>query len=144
MEHIQWSHPFRVTLCQIVVHCNHVNTITGKCVQEHRQCCNKGFTFTGCHFGNFTLTIFTITIVVKNYTTYKLYIIVYHAPSNFITTGYPMILIISLITLNRYEIFSFGSQVPIKLSSCYFYCFIFFETTCSVFNNSKHQWKNFL
>ncbi|CCY50332.1 uncharacterized protein BN523_00125 [Bacteroides sp. CAG:189] len=37
VEHVKRSHPFRVTFCQIVVHGYNVHTVSGQCVQEHRQ-----------------------------------------------------------------------------------------------------------
>ena len=61
MEHIERSHPFRVTLSQVIVHGNHMYTITRQGIQEYRQCSNQGFTFTGCHFSNLTLMQYNTT-----------------------------------------------------------------------------------
>ena len=61
MEHIERAHPFRVTLSQIVIDCNHVYTITCQGIQEYRQCSNQGFTFTGSHFRNLTLMQYNTT-----------------------------------------------------------------------------------
>ena len=37
MEHIDRSHPFRVTLGQVIVHRYHMNAITSKGIQEYGE-----------------------------------------------------------------------------------------------------------
>ena len=72
MEHIDGSHPLRVTLGQIIVHRYHMNTVTGKGIQEDGECSRKSLTFTREHLGNLTL--------VQYRTSEELYIKVYHIP----------------------------------------------------------------
>ena len=61
MEHIEWSHPFGVTFCKVVVNGYNMYSPTSQCVEEYRQGRHEGFTFTSCHFGDFSL--------MQNYTT---------------------------------------------------------------------------
>ena len=69
-ETVNFTHPFGVTLCKIVVNCYDMYALTRKCVKVSRKCSNKSLTFTGLHFGNSAL--------VKNNTADKLYIKVTH------------------------------------------------------------------
>ena len=98
MEHIERSHPLRVTLSQVVVHGNDVNTIACEGVQEDRSSTYKGFTLTGSHLGNLTL--------MENNTTKELYIIVDHFPLHIITTGSPVVVIDSLVAIDGNEVVS--------------------------------------
>ena len=54
VEHVERAHPLRVTLGEVVVHGNNVYALSGKCVEEHGEGCNKGLTLTGSHFRNHT------------------------------------------------------------------------------------------
>ena len=51
-EGIQFSHPFRVTLCQVVVDCDDVNAFAFQCVEICGQSSDQSLTFTGLHLGN--------------------------------------------------------------------------------------------
>ncbi len=51
-ECIDLSHPFRVTLCQIVVDRNDMHAFSLECVQISRQSRDQGLAFTGFHFGD--------------------------------------------------------------------------------------------
>ena len=52
---INLAHPFRVTLCQIVIDSNYMHTLACQCIQITGQSCHQGFTFTGLHFRNASL-----------------------------------------------------------------------------------------
>ena len=49
------SHPFRITLCQVVVHSNNMNTFSFQRVQVSRKRRYQCLTFTGLHLGNTSL-----------------------------------------------------------------------------------------
>ena len=55
MEHIERTHPLRVTLGQIVVYRDDVNTITSEGIEKHGEGSHKGLTFTSGHLGNLSL-----------------------------------------------------------------------------------------
>ena len=136
MEHIERTHPFRVTLSQIVVDSNHMYTVSGQCVQEHRKGCHEGLTFTGRHFGNLTLMQYN--------TTEELYIIVYHVPGHFVTAGFPVILPDRLVAFNAYEVASLRSQFTVEFGSCHFDFFIFRESAGRIFHDGKSLGKDFV
>ena len=96
MEHIQWTHPLRVTLCKVVVDCNHVYTIAGQGIQEYRECCHKGLSFTSRHLGNLTF--------VEYHATEQLYIVVYHVPYCVVASGLPVVAVYGLVAVYCHEI----------------------------------------
>ena len=98
VEHIERSHPLRVTLSQVVVHGYYVYTITCEGVQEDRGCTYEGLTLTGSHLCNLTL--------VENNTTEELYIVVNHFPLHIITAGCPVVVIDSLVAIDGNEVVS--------------------------------------
>ena len=93
VEHIKRTHPFGVTLCQIVVHGYHVYTVSGQCIEEYGQGSHQSLTFTGCHFRNLAF--------VQYHTAEQLYVVVYHVPYRIIATGYPVVLVDGLIASIR-------------------------------------------
>ena len=52
---IDFSHPFRVSSCQVIVYGNDMDILACKAVQIGWKGCNKGFTLTGFHFRNIPL-----------------------------------------------------------------------------------------
>ena len=66
---------------------------------------------------------------MQNDTTEQLYIVVYHVPDRIVTTGYPVILINGLITLDAYKVFC-SSQLAVEISGGNYDFFIFRETFC--------------
>ena len=91
VEHIERSHPLRVTLSQIVVHGNDVNTIASQGIQKDRCCTYKGLTLTGSHLGN-------LTLLENN--------VVNHFPLHIITAGCPVVVIDSLVAIDGNEVVS--------------------------------------
>ena len=130
MEHIKRPHPFRVTLCQIIVHCNDVNTITCQCVQENREGCHEGLTFTCRHLGNLTL--------MEYGTTKELHIIVDHFPLQIVTTSSPVVMIDGLVVINRDKVLLWvGSQLAVEIRSCHDGLFVLCKTTGCLFHDGK-------
>ena len=131
MEHVDGSHPLRVTLGQIVIHSYYMNTITGKGIQEYRKRSGKGLTFTCEHLGNLTL--------MQYGTSEELYIKVYHIPQKVITTSYPMVMVDGLIALYLYKIMS-SSQLTVEVVSRYLYNTVLSvsQTIGSTLNDGEH------
>ena len=119
VEHIKRTHPFGVTLCQIVVHGYYVYAVSGQCIEEYGQSSHQSLTFTGCHFRNLAF--------VQYHTAEQLYVVVYHVPYRIIAAGYPVVLVDGLIAFNTYEIFG-SSQMAVELRSGYRDFFIFGKT----------------
>ena len=70
-EFMDFSHPFCISLCQIVIDGNDVHALSFQCIQISRKCRNKGLTFTGSHLCD--------TSLVKNDTTDDLYTVVFQS-----------------------------------------------------------------
>ncbi len=97
VELVQWAHPGRVTLRQVVVHRNHVHTAARQCIEVNRQSSHQGFTFTGRHFRNFS--------AVQYHTTDELYIVMYHIPFDWSTGSVPFVFPESFVAFDDHEIF---------------------------------------
>ena len=100
--------PFTITASEIVIHRYNMNAMTSKRIQISRQCRYQRFTFTCCHFSNFSL--------VQNNTSYQLNIIMNHVPGYFSSACNPFIFINDFITFNTNVFFS-DSKSLIKLRS---------------------------
>ena len=49
------SHPFRITVSQIIIDCYNMDTAPGQGVQISRKCGHQGLSFTGLHLGDTSL-----------------------------------------------------------------------------------------
>ena len=59
------THPFSITLCQVIINGNDVNTLAFQCIQVCRKSRYQGLTFTGTHLSD--------TALMKDDTTHQLY-----------------------------------------------------------------------
>ncbi|EKD32057.1 MAG: hypothetical protein ACD_77C00182G0002 [uncultured bacterium] len=92
VELIKRPHPLGVPFRKVVVHCDHMNSFTRKCIKKNREGCYKGFTFTSCHLCNFSL--------MQNNTSKKLNIIMDHIPYYPVTSCHPVVLPFSFIAFD--------------------------------------------
>ena len=130
VEHIERSHPLRVTLSQIVVDSYHVNTITCEGVEEYRESSHESLTLTSSHFGNLTL--------MEHGTTKDLNIVVNHFPLEVVATSCPMIMVDSLVAIDSDKVVLWiSSQFAVEVGSCNNSLFVFCETTCGIFHDAK-------
>ena len=136
MEHVERAHPFRVTLCEVVVHGHHVHTVAAKCVEEHRERTHEGFTFTGSHFGNLTL--------VKHDTTDELHVVVNHIPSHLVATSHPVVVVSGFVALDGEEVATFSRQFAVEVGSGHLDGFILCETASGIFHDGEHFRKHFV
>ena len=128
VEHIQRSHPFRVTFCQIVIYGHHVYPPARKGIQEYRQGRYQSFTFSGRHLGNLSL--------VQYRTTDQLYIVVHHIPGYFIPSCDPGVEINGLISFDLYKIMLYR-QITVELIGCHFDLLVLLEAAGSFFHHGK-------
>ena len=49
------AHPFRVTVCQVIVYCNYMNSLSLKGIEVCGHNCHEGLTFTSFHLGDTSL-----------------------------------------------------------------------------------------
>ena len=96
VEHIERSHPLGVTLSQIVIDRDHMDTITWKRIEEDWQGSDERLTFTCRHLGYLTL--------VQYDTTDELYFVVHHIPGDLVTSCYPVVVVDRLVAINLYEV----------------------------------------
>ena len=46
---VYFSHPLSITLCQVIIDSNNMNTLAFQCIQICRKCGHKCLTFSGLH-----------------------------------------------------------------------------------------------
>ena len=135
MEHIERSHPLRVTLSQIVIDGNHVHALMRESIEEYWQSSHQCFTLTSCHLGNLT--------AMQHHATDKLHIVVHHIPYVLIATSSPAVIVYCLVAIYFHEVESaICCQVAIHLCSSYHDLFVLRETASSTFHDSKGLWQN--
>ena len=131
VEHIERTHPLRVTLCQIVVHCYYVNTVTCQRIQEYRQGSHKCLTLTSCHLGYLTL--------MQNNTTKQLNIVVNHFPLQVVTTCSPVVVVDCLIAINSDEVLLWiASKLAVEVGSCYNCLLVLSKAAGCLFYDSEY------
>ena len=65
------THPFCISISQVIIDCNNMNPLALKCIQVCRECRHKCLTFTGFHLCN--------TALMQDHTTDQLYSVMTHA-----------------------------------------------------------------
>ena len=133
VEFIKRSHPFGVTLGQVVVHRHHVYTVSCQGVQEYGQCGHEGFTFTCCHLGNLSF--------VQDDAAKQLYVIVHHVPCDFRAAGHPVVLVDSFVAFDADEVFC-RCKFTVEVGCCYFDFCVFREAACRVLYDGEGLWQN--
>ena len=106
MEHIQRAHPLGVSLGQVVVHCYHVHAFACQGVEEYREGCHKGLSFSGGHLRNLSL--------VEDDTSDKLHVIVHHIPGYLVSSGHPVVAVYGLVPFYLHEV-PVNAEVPVEL-----------------------------
>ncbi len=130
VEHIQRSHPFGVTLGQIVIHRDNMYAVSGQGVQEHRQRSHQCLSFSGSHLGNLSLMQYD--------TTEELHIIVDHIPYGVVSSGCPMVMIVRRVSLNIYEIV-FGRQFTVEIIRRHIHYLMGRKTLCRSFHYGEYN-----
>ena len=96
VEHVQRTHPLRVTLGEVIIHRHHMHPIASKCIEEDRERSYKGLTFPRGHLSDLTL--------VKDCPPEELDVVVHHIPGDLITPSHPMVLVDRRIPFDTYEV----------------------------------------
>ena len=108
-----------------------MHTVTRQGVQEYRQGCHEGLTFTSCHLGNLTL--------MKYYTAEELHIVMHHFPFQVVTAGSPVIMVDGLVTVDGDKVLlRICSQLTVKVRSGYDGLFILGKSAGSLLDDGKH------
>ena len=135
VEHVERTHPLRVTLGKVVVDGYHMHSVAGKGIQEHRKGCHKGLSFTGSHFSNFTL--------VKHYTAYQLALVVNHIPHCLIATCHPTVAVEGFVAFDAHKVATLGCQIAIEFGGGHFHHFVLSKSTCCVLYYGIHFGEGF-
>ena len=102
-----------------------MHTSVCQSVEENRKGGHQCFTFTGSHFGNFSL--------VKHHTTKQLHIVVHHVPLYQVAPGNPFIFKVCFISFNRYKVV-LCSQITVELSGGNNQITVFIQSACRIFH----------
>ena len=87
-----------------------MNSASGKRAEEYRQCGHESLTLAGSHLGNLAL--------VEYDTANELYIVVYHVPFDFVSTGNPVVLVYRLVALDGDEVATLSCELTVGVGSC--------------------------
>ncbi len=116
VEHVQRSHPFRVTLRQVVVDGDHVHSASRERSEKYRQGRHEGFAFAGGHFCDLAL--------VENDAADELHVIVDHVPFDLVAAGEPMVFPDGFISVNRHEVASLAGEFAVEVGGGDFDSFV--------------------
>ena len=128
IEHIERPHPFGVTLGQIVVDSDNVNTVACEGIEEHWQCGYKSLPFPSSHFGNLAL--------VQHYASEELHVIMHHVPCGVVSAGSPMVVVEGFVTINVNKVVC-GGQFAVKVCGTDNHIFTLGKTSCRTLHDGE-------
>ena len=108
VEHVQRAHPLRVTLGEVVIHRDDVDTITREGIEEDGKRSDESLTFPRSHLGDLTL--------VQDGTPEELHVVVHHVPGDLIPASEPVVLIDGHIILDADEVVA-DAEVAVEVRS---------------------------
>ena len=109
MEHIQRTHPFGVTLGEVVVDRDHMYTVACQCVEEHGEGCHEGLTFTRRHLSNLAL--------MQHRATEELHVVVNHVPHGLVAASHPVIVVDGFVAVDVHKVVT-SSQFAVEVGGC--------------------------
>ena len=137
IEHIERSHPLRVTLGEVVVYRHHVYTVASQCVEEYGQGGHQGLTLTRGHLGYLAL--------VQGDTAKELYIVVYHIPFHLVAAGSPLVVVDGFVAVDGDEVVGgVGSQLAVKIVGRHYGLLVFREASGGVFDDAESYGHHFV
>ena len=135
VELIHRTHPLGITLCKVVVHGNHMNTLACQRIQEYGQCSHEGLTLSRSHLGNLTL--------MQYHSTEELNIVVNHIPLDIVSACGPMGRIDCIVALDIYKIFA-GSEVAVEVVCRNHHCIVLRKSTSRILHDSESLGENLI
>ena len=129
VEHVDGTHPLRVTLGQIVVHGHHVYAVACEGIQEDGQSGGKCLTLTREHLCYLAL--------MKHRTSEELHVEVHHIPFDVIATCLPVVEIDGLVAVYLHKVVA-GSQLAVEVGSGNHHLFVVRKAVGSTLDNGKH------
>ena len=135
VEHVQRTHPLRVTLREVVVHRHHMYAITGKGVEEDGERSYQSLTFPGGHLSDLTL--------VEDRPPEELDVVVHHIPGDLITPSHPMVLVDRRIPFDTYEVMRYA-EVSVEVRSLDSDLRVLSQTASSALDDGEGLWMYFV
>ena len=133
MEHVERSHPLRVSLREVVVDCDYMHSLACQRIEEHRESRHEGLTLSRRHLGDLSL--------MENDTADELHVIVDHVPCDLVSSGHPVVLPDGIVTLYPDKLLG-GAEVAVKLCRLDHDLRIFLETACCRLHDRKRLRQN--
>ena len=111
VELVERAHPLGVSLGEVVVYGDHMDTLAGQRIQENRQSSHESLSLTGGHLGYLAL--------MQNDTAYKLHVVVDHVPGKRVSACHPSVVPISLVSLDP-DVVMLGAELAVHVGSGHF------------------------
>ena len=119
VEHIERAHPLGVTLGEVVVDSDHMDSLAGEGVEEDRERSDEGLALAGGHLGDLAL--------MEDGSADQLDIVVDHVPGDLVAAGDPVVLIDGGVALDVDEIV-LDAEVTVELRGGNLYELVLRET----------------
>ena len=135
VEHIERSHPLRVTLGEVVVDRNDMHTVACERIEEHRQRCHERLTLTCCHLGDFSL--------MEHGTTDELHVVVDHVPHRLVASSFPLVVPDGLVAVDIHKIVGLR-QFSVEIGGSDLNLLVLGESSCRFLYDGKDHRQVFI
>ena len=122
VEHVQRAHPLGVSLGEVVIDGNDVDSLSAECVQEYRKGCHEGLSFSGRHLGYisfalpFPLFLRRVLAAVGQYGASEyLAVVVDHIPGYLVSSRRPVVHPYGLVAFDSYEVI-FRGELTVEVA----------------------------
>ena len=131
MEHVEWTHPLRVTLGKVVVNGNHMNTAASQGIEEHWQSSDEGLTLTSGHLSNLAL--------MQHRAANELHVVVDHVPGHLVAASLPGVEIGGFVAVHLQEVVSVGRQLAVEVGGSHLNLLVLGEAACGILDDGKEH-----
>ena len=135
MELVQGAHPLGVTLGEVVIDGDHVDSLACEGVEEYGKGSYEGLSLTGRHLGDLSL--------VEDNAADELHVVVDHVPLYHVPAGKPGVVPQGLVTIYGHELVG-GGKVTVEVGSRNLHYLILLETAGGGFHDGESLGKDFL
>ena len=108
VKHVERSHPFGVTLREVIVDGDHMHAFAGEGIEKDGERGDKCLTLASGHLGNLAL--------MEHDATKELHVVVDHVPLDFVATGHPMVLVDGFVAVDTDKVVA-RSQITVEVGS---------------------------
>ena len=137
MEHVQRSHPLGVSLGEVVVDCDDMDSLASQSVEEDRQGRHEGLSLSGRHLGDAShLLLVGFHSPVKDDSADQLDVIMDHVPGHLVASGHPVVAVHGLVAFDGDKVVV-DAQVLVELSRRNLNSLVLFEPACGGFHDGE-------